>query len=262
MNTVFTENEEIQQEFSTNNVKLLVNYNTPRANLICATPVDDVASAKGLTTRVSGGAWIGDAEALGMNTTFIPNVEVYEALQRQIIDCVALPAYVFRDSALWDVAKHYVPAAFSSFPGSTYVMNLDKWNALPSEVQTIFDEARTTLISEWIKNDLAGYADFAKRGVAEHNVVFEDSAALDAVLVEHQADVIDGLAATAPSGLSNPDEFIHKYRDGLDKWMAVLTEDAGIPIQPEGPNSAYDSYVKNYDLQPYFDALNDSLNSR
>jgi TRAP-type C4-dicarboxylate transport system substrate-binding protein len=255
LNERFTENNEIQQEFANNNVRLMSVYNSGRFDLICSKPVDSVASAKGLTTRAAG-AWVGDAKSLGMNTTFVPNTEIYEALQRGLIDCVALPAVVFRDLGLWEVAKNFVPASFSGFPGATHIMNLDKWNALPSEVQTIFDDAMsTTLTTEWIKNDLEGYADFAKRGVGEHKVEFKDPTELDAVLAEHQAEVIDQMVANPPANFSNPEQFIQQYRSDLDKWMTFLTKDAGIPVQPKDPKSIYDSYVKEYDLKSYFEAL-------
>ena len=74
-------------EFHKHGLKVIAPVITGGINgIYCSEPKRDLASLKGVQVRVSGSAHAAEAKALGMTPVSLPYTEVYEALQRGVID--------------------------------------------------------------------------------------------------------------------------------------------------------------------------------
>ncbi len=124
---------EFKSEYS--KVKLLVaevDYPTPigtKGKMI--TKLEDL---KGLRLRIPGGpptTWFKAAGAVPMN---IPPADIYNNLEKGVIDGYNMAYSGVVGNSLYDVCKNAVEAKFNC---STLViaMNIDKWNSLPSDVR-------------------------------------------------------------------------------------------------------------------------------
>lgn len=102
-------NELLQAEYEENNVHLLSMVGSLNYNLLCTSEISTPAQAEGKRVRVGGATWGAEVEALGASQTFLDVTEMYEGLQRGVVDCVSLQAQSYVDYSLWEVATHYTP---------------------------------------------------------------------------------------------------------------------------------------------------------
>ncbi|MGD2125488.1 MAG: TRAP transporter substrate-binding protein [Desulfobacteraceae bacterium] len=109
-------------------------------------PLDKLEDLKGLKIR-SVGTGAKEAEALGGIPVAMGMGAAYEALQKGVVDAHFAPIEVLKGWKQAEVIKYTVESYSVSYSNAFYIlMNLDKWNALPKDVQRVFD-----LVSvEWI----------------------------------------------------------------------------------------------------------------
>lgn len=249
---MFAESDALVDEFEGHNLKVLNGGYLARYSLLCTKPLEGVDAAKGTRVRTGGEVWAAEVEAMGMVAVPLPAGELYEGLQRGVVDCAAFTPSSVINFGLWDVAKYFYQVDLSGYAGSAFAINLDTWNALPTEVQEILSDAaiqyRTTL------NDLTvqEYARFAADGVDAHEVVFGDPRPFDAVLADFQGEWIPNVTEGAPGGLSDPEGFVNEFRASLDKWETILSEDLGVPEFEKSPEEIRKSFVwgEDFDIAP------------
>ena len=123
----------------------------PQVLFTTKTPVRTLADAKGLVLRSTGvGAAI--AGALGAEGYAAAQNEAYELMSKGVIDGSIAPREVLLGWKQAEVAK-YVTQCFSIGSISTMflVMNKDKWNELPPDVQQVFTDVSQEYIEYWAK---------------------------------------------------------------------------------------------------------------
>jgi TRAP-type C4-dicarboxylate transport system substrate-binding protein len=133
-------------------VHLLALYGTgPQVVLTTKKPVRVLADAKGLVLRSTGvGAAI--AGALGAEGYAAAQNEAAELMSKGVIDGSIAPREVLLGWKQGDVVKN-VTQCFSigSITTMYMVMNKDKWDALPPEIQQIFTDVSQEYIEYWAK---------------------------------------------------------------------------------------------------------------
>ncbi|HEX2964768.1 MAG TPA: TRAP transporter substrate-binding protein [Syntrophorhabdaceae bacterium] len=131
-------------------------------------PVKTLEDVKGLKIRGTGR--LGDiVKALGATPIPVSTPELYDSLKRGVIEGALLPMETLKGFKTGEVQK-YVTASWKI--GSTYafyvVMNKNKWNSLPADVQkTITDfsnEFTERWAVEWNNIDIEGMDYFIKQG--------------------------------------------------------------------------------------------------
>ncbi|WP_344420117.1 TRAP transporter substrate-binding protein DctP [Pseudonocardia ailaonensis] len=238
-----TRNEALKQELGSNNVRILIAYQSEVGfNLLCTKSVDSLQDARGLRVRVGGGAWVRELEAMGMVPVQLPALETYEGLQRGVVDCVTATTSSMISFGYWDVAKHYIPVSMSPSNNSTQVINTEVWESLPRDAQAIVTEAAHT----WWKTErvgaLATYAKFATEGPSRHGVVFHDPAPFDEVLRKHQAGVVSTVSASGPPK-TDPAAFVDGYRSLIEEWSGTATKALGTPEPSKDAKAILESYT-------------------
>ena len=114
--------------------------------LLSKKPVRTMDDLMGLKIRAVGSG-SKEAEALGAVPVSMGQGAVYEALQKGVVDASFSPVEVLKGWKQAEVIKYIVDSFSVSYSHGFYVcMNLDKWNALPKDVQKVME--LTSL--EWI----------------------------------------------------------------------------------------------------------------
>lgn len=241
---MFSSSEELQADLAGENIRSLAAvFPYIQYDLLCTQPVETPAQAAGLRVRTPGGVWNGELEALGMVPVSMPFGEAFEALQRGVIDCVALMPAANMDSGMVEIAKEFTPVALSGFLGAFLGINLDLWNSLPVEAQQIMQDAAVLWWQEYQRGAIERYADMAIDGVDEFDLVFHDPVALDKVVKASQEKALEALGKTTVAGVDDTAAFIERYQELLDKWYGILTEDLGIEDLPRSADSIRESWT-------------------
>jgi TRAP-type C4-dicarboxylate transport system substrate-binding protein len=137
---------------------------TSSANLLVSKkPVKTLEDLKGLKVRVLGGPPTEMAKALGAVPTLIPMPDVFQSLDKGVVDAAAAPWEAIHAFRLYEVAKSYTEAPFYGAYFSVCA-NKQKWNSLPKEVRDQIMSVSGLVGSKfWGKN----FFDTAEQGALE-----------------------------------------------------------------------------------------------
>jgi len=118
-------------------VKVLTMFTCAPANIYAKKPVKNLGDLKGLELRASGG--VAQAlKALGATPVGMPQSATPEALQKGVVKGAASSLETLMDFKYAEICKYV-----TIFNGPVYpfavVMNMDKWNSLPKDVQDVMD---------------------------------------------------------------------------------------------------------------------------
>ncbi|MEU3270867.1 C4-dicarboxylate TRAP transporter substrate-binding protein [Saccharomonospora sp. NPDC006951] len=217
--------EPLTEYFRERDLKILFTY-TPITNyhLACKTPVRTLEEARGKRVRSGGTFTDGDIEAMGMVPVNLPTGDIYESLQRGVIDCtVAMPKFMVA-YGIAEVAKHYTEVPITGY--SQYqVMNLGVWESLPPDAQRAITDSLGTWYEHLLTEEGIGYQrELYAEAPAEYGVRFHEPAPdmVEAVRAE-QAAAVAQLPSVAPEGVADPHAAIERYRAVLDDWKGRLT---------------------------------------
>jgi len=118
-------------------VKILTLFTCPPADFMTSRPVKSLKDLKGLELRVSGtGAEI--IKALGAIPVAMPQSETPEAIQKGVVKGMVSSMEILKD---FNFAAYcpYATEANLFVVSFAVVMNMEKWNALPSSVKKVLD---------------------------------------------------------------------------------------------------------------------------
>jgi len=123
------------QEFA--KVKVLTMFTCAPANIMSKKPVRNLEDLKGLELRASGGT-AQVLKALGATPVAVPKAEISAALQKGVVKGDVSSLECLMDFKYAEMCRYV-----TIFNGPVYpfavVMNMDKWNSLPEDVQKVMD---------------------------------------------------------------------------------------------------------------------------
>lgn len=263
MNTAL-HNEQLEREFTANNVKGLWLGASPKAEMYCTSPVSTLEEAKGKRVRTYAPMWASAMEELGMVSVSMPIGEVYEALQRGVIDCATTPsgfASIPKFGAA-EVAPYMTPLHLMGFVGNGYVINEDVWNGLPSDVQTIFNEASAVWAATMATTFVDQYSKTVQTPPAE--ITYVDARALNKVLDKYNAVLVDGFADSAPDSVTNPQAIVDQFKSSYEELKPRLVDQLGlpttVPASPQEVKQAFNDGPTTYDPAKFGSFLKEIYN--
>lgn len=116
----------LQEKF---NGKLVAMWPYPGQMFFCNKPIESIESLKGLKIRAFTPAMASLVEGLGGISVTLAFPEVYQSLQRGVVDC-AISGSMAGNTAKWpEVSTHFYPLALG-WGLQAHVANLDFWNKL------------------------------------------------------------------------------------------------------------------------------------
>jgi len=179
-------------------------------------PVKTLQDMKGLKLRGTGR--LGDiVKALGASPIPIETPDLYDGLKRGVIEGALLPLETMKGFKTGELIK-YVTASWRV--GSAYcfyvLMNKQKWNSLPADVQKVMTDFSKEFIErwtlEWNNIDIAGGEYFKSNGGKIESVPDADSPqwikAVQPVIGDYKKDLV-------AKG--------HKAGD-IDEWIGFVTK--------------------------------------
>ena len=184
-------------------------------------PVKTLEELKGM--KIRGQGRLGDiVKALGAVPMPIEIVDLYEALRRGVIDGAYTPLETLKGFKLGEVEK-YTTAAFKV--GSVFsfyvVMNKNKWNSLPPDVQKTITDFTKDFIPrwavEWNTIDIEGREFFLKQGGQMINIPDAEAArwvkAAEPVIVDYRKDLVS--KGYKPAEI---DSWVNFIRERIEYW--------------------------------------------
>jgi len=130
-------------------VKVLTMFTTAPTNIMSKVPVRTLKDIEGLDLRASGGA----AQILGAwgaNPVGMPMPATVEALQKGVVKGLFSSLETMKDFKFAEMCSYVTMTNTVIYPFAV-VMNIDKWKALPKDVQKVMDNLIVEQ-AEWTGN--------------------------------------------------------------------------------------------------------------
>ncbi len=252
------ESADITQNLADNGVVMLTSWVSSPYSLLCTKPIRSLADAKGVIVASFGSPYTEEASALGMTNLYQPNPEVYQALQRGVVECNLAPIPSFMNDGLWEVAKYWTQLPFSSSVGTGYAISKQTWDSLPEVARDIIDDAKAAITANYLRIS----AEANKRWFDEapgHGVEFIDASPdMINAIQDVQSERAENFASTAPDVISDPQDEIDSVKNYFDEWQSILADEFGIDQvsdSPERLTEALKSTADDVDWDQYQERL-------
>ncbi len=131
---------------------------------VAKVPLDGVDDLKGLKLRAPEGLVQQVFAAAGAAPVNLPGSEVFTSLDKGVIDAADYSVFsVNHAQGMHDVAMHPVYPGFHSMPMVEISMNLQKWGALPEDLQAVMVES----VKQFSQNQVSALKTADEAAVAE-----------------------------------------------------------------------------------------------
>lgn len=198
-------------EFS--DVKVLMFWATGPGDIMSKIQVNTLEDMQHLEMRAAGGSAV-PVKTLGAVPHSMPMSEAYLALDQGLVNSILGPTDTLKGFRLAEVVQYVTRTPFLYNIPFVKVMNQDTWNALPEDVQDIFEE----LNEEFVKKYGELFADASREG-------------LHFARDEHGIEVIELSEEEEDRWMQRLDMVVDDWMD--DKSMAGLPAQEAVRITRE-----------------------------
>ncbi|WP_265517292.1 TRAP transporter substrate-binding protein [Nitratireductor luteus] len=127
-------------------------------------PLDSVDDLQGLKMRAPEGLVQQVFAAAGASPVNLPGSEVFTSLDKGVIDAADYSVFSTNQAqGLNEIAPHPVYPGFHSMPLVEVSMNKEKWDALPDDIKTAFEET----VAEFAQHQVSTLAENDQKAVEE-----------------------------------------------------------------------------------------------
>ncbi len=137
-------------------VKHLFTWTTGRGDLLLQEPVEKMEDLSGRTLGVTAGERADALGKLGATGVVLPMPEHYEAVSRGLTEGILCPMENLKSVRLAEVVDYVTITPMLYNQLLFMVMNLDKWNSFPPDIQNIIE----SVTEEYYEEVVAGFYDW------------------------------------------------------------------------------------------------------
>lgn len=245
-NQVAFENEEIMAEFEDKGlVALLPIYNSGANAFFCAEERTSLDAIKGAAIGAGGVAQSAQVEALGGSASSVVFTELFESLQRGVVDCTVSSPTVSVLGGFTAEAPNVVidpDAGFALAPG-TLAMSQTAWDGLPLVAQQLlWDRMDVFVESNIVDKVFVNNAEMAAvvKEAGGDVTPFDDDAR--ATLQDTNEQLIEDLRGT--DQVSDGDALVDAMLAANDSWQETV---AGLGYEPVDYID-FDTYMETADV--------------
>ncbi|WP_339714194.1 TRAP transporter substrate-binding protein DctP [uncultured Sneathiella sp.] len=131
----------VDEELKKHNLLILNTTTANPYNLTCTKPITNLEEMKGTRVRANGKYPPIFFNSLGMSPQTMSFAEMYEGLEKGLIDCSWMSHDLAISSKLYEVAKYAIDLNLGAVPATQLLTNRTKFEKLPKNVQTLMKEA-------------------------------------------------------------------------------------------------------------------------
>lgn len=239
-NEVAFKTPEILAEYEDQGIKLMVpQYNSGVNVLFCDEPRRDLASMRGMQAASGGQAQTAEIEALGGTAASVAYPELFESLQRGVVDCTVSSLTVGVLGGFIETAPHLTidpSAGFAMAPGGMAISQ-STWDSLPLVAQQLLWDRLDVFMASNMEGKIWPNTAAAVREAkaAGGSIGPFESDAQDAIQ-EANSTLLDGLGDEA---VDDADAFTGDIEDAAKRWLGAVDE---VGINADVPYAEFDTW--------------------
>lgn len=214
-------------EFAAQNVVYTGSYATAPYALISKDKIESKADLEGKRVRTPGGAWDRWVTESGGTVVHTSSSEMYEAIDKGIIDVAMQPGAALMSFSLWDVADNITLADLGVYNSGPFLaFNKDAWSDLSTENRrAMLDQLPEALVATteaYLVQNEEALSQTGAKGVT----VADRPEALQAWVSEFNSQDMSAVVEKARDvyGIENAETLVRAYSDTLAKWSDRMAE--------------------------------------
>ncbi len=139
------------EELARYNARLVSVRPLPPYGMICSSPIRTMEDFRGKRIRSYGVALPAMLEAIGAVPVGLADVEAYEAMSNNILDCSVADIALVDAFQLDEVGKYFIDVPMGASWGHILLMNIDRYNELSDEHKAIIDGLKHDHLTELLR---------------------------------------------------------------------------------------------------------------
>lgn len=227
----------------------------PPTGLVCNGDYSTLDKLRGKQARVSSPNNARQVENLDMSPVSMGFNEVYEALQRGIVDCAVFSAYAASYFGLEPVAPYFLYNSEVGIGGSVMTLGFDQylWEDLPLPVKQLMYDGQKAFLRGWFDAQLELTAQGVKNMTeAGGGPILMDDESAAAIRAANES-LIESIR-TSPA-LPDAEAKVAEAQELSEKWDRLL-EELGYTEKDTGYDGVVDLEASgDLDVEPYLDRL-------
>ncbi|MEQ8322513.1 MAG: C4-dicarboxylate TRAP transporter substrate-binding protein [Rhodospirillales bacterium] len=229
---VLFECEECADEYRDNfNTQFLGTYALTDYLFQCKEPLKSLADFKGKKARGFAG-WTEMIKGMDAIPVSVSANEMYEALERGIIDCATHSITSQKTRSLGEVAHHVITNSLGGFMGASLInLRTDKWDNLTADEKTAILKNLPKLISTSVFNYVEQDITVQKEMEAKGNKFYEADPDLAKFIVDFRADFIKNKVVEKGKsrGIKDPAKILASVQRLTTKWQKLIADNGRTP---------------------------------
>jgi len=194
-------------------------------NLICSSKVTSLEDARGKRVRVGGEAYARVATALGMTPVTMTASEMYEGMERGVVDCMMGGEIDMTGQGLWEVAGEWTQINLPGWNSVALGLGNDAVAELGDENFNVVVDSLDAFINRFFTNYLQEQHKFFSTGSSLHGVSYHQAEAdLTQAIDDFYAEERQSMVADAPASFEDPEGSLDRYDELLAKWTDIVVE--------------------------------------
>jgi len=162
----------------------VVGYSSGHFQFLSKNPVEKLSDLQNKRVRSYGGARINMYKPLGISPIFMPYGQIYEAVERGVVDGAEATILLTDSFKHYEIAKNLTATQSGMAIAAPLSVSLKRWNTFPESLKQIFRDAAVFHDQEFARGMIEGEAvklkEFAeKRGMRIIKLSDADTAALE-----------------------------------------------------------------------------------
>jgi len=224
---ILLECDECANEYEvTFQTKFLGTYATTDYVYQCKNEIRSLADFEGKKIR-GFSAWADLHKKLGAVPVSVSSSEMYEALERGILDCAMHYINSQRTRSIGEIGKYIILNSLGGFMGGSMInLRTDKWNKLTADEKTVHLKHLPHLIATTVFNGINLDAEVRKEMEAKGNKFYMADAEVANIIAEFRTNYVkSGAIEKGKSrGVKNPRIIADKILELRAKWDKLLKE--------------------------------------
>lgn len=214
--------EECQAELSDSNAQVVATYVSLPYQLLCREPVATPEEMAGKRIRATG-LQAGIITALGATPVNVGFTEIYESLQRGVIDCALADPSWLELQSLKEVVNYVLQVDVVVNPAPTVLtLREDYWESLSEDEQKVVFENLAAPLADWILFDEESYAQVIADTAGEIEYVDAPQWVVDAIDSASESIIQEAIAVAENSGVESAATIAEAYQASYAKWQQEL----------------------------------------
>ncbi|MFN0299013.1 MAG: TRAP transporter substrate-binding protein [Burkholderiales bacterium] len=148
----------------------VVGYSSGHFQFLSKKPVEKLSDLQNKRLRSYGGARINMYKPLGISPIFMPYGQIYEAVERGVVDGAEATVMLTDSFKHYEVAKNFTATLSGMAVAAPLSINLKRWNSFPESLKQIFRDAAVQHDMEFARLMIEGEAEKLKDLVEKHGM--------------------------------------------------------------------------------------------